>query len=182
MSFSRRVSLVLGIFSLLLLVWNIVTPSNEDHVVNVAEHFILTLVFGITFVLPIKVSNVIQVVMIFIAAWIAAFTGDLQPSGAIGTAAVVLAYTYSKFQPLSAWILGTVSTTQFLGALWATQQAGYTPLVGIGHAVLWAVLPLVGVWLLWQALYEFAEKMLKQNRELLEINKTLVAGGKDGPP
>lgn len=172
----QRVGIVFCIFSLLALAGNVFTPYNNDHLLNVIELGTLVVLFGFSIVIQEKISSILQLCLIFIAAIIAAYTGDLGPAGAIGTVGVVLTYVYGKFQRFDRRTIVIVAILQGCIASIGSMRSDHLCVEIIIQAILWAVFPLVGVWLMWIILFQFSEKILRQNRELIEINKLL--GGK----
>jgi len=176
----KRVGLVFGVFSLILLVWNIITPLNEDHTVNIIEHIFLMLMFSFSTVVKNPFNKYLQVSSLFVGSWIAGVLGELQASATVGTVAVILTYGYSAFQPLSKIVVIGAFVVQLLGVSFAALRAEYPLAVAFGHGLVWSLLPLLGVWLYWKLMQQFSKDLIAQNRELLEINKSLVAGGKDG--
>jgi hypothetical protein len=174
MTVHKRVGLVFAVFCLVLLAWNIATPSNEDHVLNIIEHSILSLLFIISVIIDNKVSRYIQIAALFVGSGITAISGDLQPASAVSTVAVIMAYVYWKFQTFNVYFLISVSVAQFIFSLTASIISGYTPLISTGHSVIWSAVPFVCVWLGWTIMRQFSEDVIKQNRDLLEINKELM--------
>lgn len=181
MKLYQRVGTVFTMFSLAALVGNLLTPENKDHLLNVLEQLVLTIVFIGTIVIRKEVAKPLQVGALFAAAAVAAFTRDIGPATILGTTAVLLTYVYGRFQRISKPRMTVVALVQASLALLAALRSGEPFPRALVMASLWAVFPLVGVWLLWSVFQSFAEEIIAQNRELLEINKTLVAGGKDAP-
>lgn len=181
MDFYRRAGVVFAGFCLLMLVWNLATPANEDHWLNVVEHSTLATGFVVSVFVRFPLARWVQVGMLFLGAWMTAFAGDIPPAATVGTLATILAYAYGKFQPFPQFLMLGIAIMQLGVTFTSSVIHGQPTLVAAGRAIVWALLPLVGVWLFWNIMQQFAEKVLKQNRELLEINKTLVAGGKDAP-
>src|SRR4030042_387667 len=176
----KRVGLVFGAFSLILLVWNIITPLNEDHIVNIVEHSFLVLMFSFSILIKNPFNKYLQVSSLFVGSWIAGALGELQASAAVGTVAVILTYGYNAFQPLSKVVIIGAFVVQLLGVSFAALRAEYPLAVAFGHGLVWTLLPLVGVWLYWELMQLFSKVLIAQNRELLEINKSLMSGGCDG--
>lgn len=174
MTVHKRVGLVFAVFCLVLLAWNIATPSNEDHILNIIEHSILSLLFIISAIIDNKISRYIQIVALFVGSGITAMAGDLQPASSVSTVAVVLAYVYWKFQTFNIYFLMSVSISQFVFSLTASIISGYTPLISIGHSIIWSSVPFLCVWLGWTIMCQFSDDVIKQNRDLLEINKELM--------
>lgn len=181
MKFYHRVGLVMALFSLCSLVGNLLTPGNEHHYVNIFEQGVLVGAFGMSAVLPVSIGSWAQIGALFGAALVAALTGSLGAAGALGAGAVILTYVYGAFQTLPLRVVVGVGVVQGLTAFLAAMVEHRTLLGSFVAALLWTIFPLVGVWLLWSVLQEFAEKVVAQNRELLEINKNLMRGGKDAP-
>jgi hypothetical protein len=67
-----------------------------------------------------------------------------------------------------------MSIAQFVFSFTASIIIGYTALIAIGHSVIWSSVPFVCVWLGWTIMRQFSEDVIKQNRDLLEINKELM--------
>lgn len=177
MELHRRTGAVFGAFCLLMLAWNIATPANEDHWINVIEHSVLSVIFLVSTMTSFRVSGFLQVLAFFLASWIATYTGDMQPSAVLGTTAVLLTFIYSRFHTLGPWLTSVVTTAQFFGVFSAASIAGYSPLISLGHACVWTMFSLVGVWLLWVAMQQFSSRVLKNSIEVHEINKTLMKKG-----
>lgn len=178
MFFVKRLGALLTGFSGVLLVWNLLTPENEDHRLNVILHGTLGVLFLVSVFTPFTVGAGLQVGAVFIGAFAVALAGDMQPAGALGALGVLLIYTYSKFQRLPLWVLIVVPLVQFANGFLAAYQCWYTPLLAFGHALCWATVPFVAVWVVWEMLNQYSEELVKQNRELLEINKELLGEGK----
>lgn len=172
----QRVGIVFCTFSLLALIGNMFTPYNDDHLLNVIELGTLVALFGISIVIREKTSSILQLCLIFIAAMIAAYTGDLGPAGAIGTVGVVLTYVYGKFQRFDKRTIVIVAMLQGCIAFIGSMRSDHLCVEIIIQAILWALFPLVGVWIIWYIMLDFSEDLLKQNRDLLEINKELLGG------
>ena len=181
MKLYQRVGVVFAGFSLASLVGNLLTPENEDHLLNVVEQLGLTMMFIMTIVGHREVAQHLQVGSLFVASAVAAVTGDVGVATVLGTVAVLLTYVYGKFQKIPKVKITIVAVVQGVLALVAALYSEQPFPRALVVASLWAVFPLIGIWLLWSVFQSFAEEVIAQNRELLEINKTLVAGGKDAP-
>ncbi len=162
-------------FCSLLLFWNILTPENEDHWINVAEHSIIALSCLVSTGLRPGPGGFVQVVALLIGSGLTAYAGDLQPAGAVGGMAVLLTFLYSRFQTISNPVLVAITLFQFGSAFAAGLGAGYRPTIAMGHAFVWAVLPLVFVWIVWETMKKFSDRVLRASKEVHEINKTLMS-------
>lgn len=183
MTFHRQVGFIFSAFCFVMLLWAFATPGNEDHWINVAMHSILANLFFLSTMASAPVGGVVQVLALLLGSGLTAYAGDLQPAAAVGTVAILLTFLYSRFQTVNQWVLLAIAGFQFSAAFFAAAMAGgaektYTPILALGHAFVWTLLPLMGVWIIWEAMKLFAARVLKISLEVHEINKTLMKKGK----
>jgi len=175
MDLHRQVGAFFGIFTMIMLVWNLLTPDNHDHWLNVTEHSILSMLFLFSTSVKPSFGTILQIGALFLGAFMTATTGDIQPAGVVGMTAAILTYIYSRFQSFGLVTVSLVAGLQFSVAITGAVAAGYDPLVSFGHAIVWTAISLVGVWISWVALQQFSARILKTTKEVHEINKTLMS-------
>jgi len=175
MELHRQVGVFFAIFTLIMLLWNLATPLNPDHWLNIVEHSILSVLFLFSTSLKSSPGTILQISSLFLGAFLTASTGDMQPAGMVGTVGVVLTYIYSRFQAFGTVTVSIVAGLQFAVVIVGALLADYPPLIAIGHAVMWTAASLVCVWVAWVALQQFSARILKTTKEVHEINKTLMS-------
>ncbi len=162
-------------FSSLLLFWNILTPENPDHWVNIIEDSIIALSCLVSTALRPGHGGFVQVISLLIGSGMTAYAGYLHPAGFVGGLAVLLTFLYSRFQTIGNPVLVAITLFQFGSAFSAGLAVGYRPTIAMGHAFVWAVLPLVFVWIVWETMKKFSDRVLRASKEVHEINKTLMS-------
>lgn len=177
MPLHRILAPILLVFSLLLLAWNIATPGNEDHVVNVAEDLILVAAFAASMFLTPAAGGMVQVAAMFIASSLTAYAGDFQPAAFVGALALMLTFAYRQFRTIPDYLLSMIVGVQFAGVFFAAMVVGYSVELSIGHALLWTVAPMVTVWVIWQIMKAWAPMVVKNSSEVHELNKKLMSKG-----
>lgn len=187
----KRVAVMFAIFSGLSLVFNVFTPDNPDHLLNVIEHSCLVIVFVASFFAHKQFAGVLQILALSAAAFIPMQINDSPFFGAvISVFVLVLIYAYGGYRSSPWWKLPTTFLTLlFLCAIasskftppsfemWA-RAFGWTSFISLFCFVLWLIVDDIER----RFHADFAQDLIRQNRELLEINKQLVGGCKDDNP
>lgn len=182
----QRIGILSASFAAFSLMWNVFTPSNPDHVLNVIEHSALWVVFTASIFMPIKAAQALQILSLIVIAYIPMGISDSPFWGAVvATLTLVLAYAYGGFKTQAAWKLPAITVGMF--TLCAIASSNFTPpsIEMYGRAAVWTLAIAFFVGILWlivieirrQFFEEFAAKLILQNRELLDINKKLIEGG-----
>lgn len=190
MKLDRQVSLALSAFSFVLIVWNLATPFNPDHNLNLYENALWSVLFMLSFwAKSDRVCHWLQLIPIALSAFIAASTdGGLFFSGIITVFWFVLLYTYGGFKTNAIWKLPLSVGAIF--SLCAIASAKFTlpGLEALGRAAMWTLLVIGHLFFLWRVVRElerqfhegFAASLIKNNRQLLEELKQQSKGCKDG--
>ncbi len=175
MDLHRLIGSLIGAFSVFLLAWNLSTPVNPDHWVNVTEDLVILFAALLSVVQKPAFGAILQVGALFVGAWLTASTGDLPPAGVVGTVAIFLTYVYGGFQGLDEVKVIIVGALQLGGTFFGAMRFGHDPLLSLGHAVVWTAGSIVVVSIGWLAMRKYAEKVLRVSREVHGINKTLMS-------
>jgi hypothetical protein len=186
MKLYQRFGITFSLFSLVTLVWNLFTPDNPDHLGNLLLAGGLCLPLAISYFLPHLVAKTLQVVAFACVAFFPTyFTGEPFFGAVSAVIGLALTYAYGGYRTHRAWKLPVTMSIVFIIFALATPIINlestlrafvWTVYVGLACAVLWMILEDV------DARFHrlFASELIKQNRELLDINKKLAGGCNDG--
>lgn len=184
MMLQKRIALTFSLFSAFAFLANVATPSNPDHLLNLVETGSMTASFALSYFLPVAASGGLQVLSLAVGAFIPMGITDSPFFGAIlAVFALVLVYAYGGYRTRPFWklpasfvsllILCAISTSRFTPPTQETliRAIGWTLCICVFLFVLWQVMEAV-------KLRSNAE-LIKQNRDLLDINLQLEAGCED---
>ena len=190
MILSRRVTIIIATLAAAMLLWNLVTPGNPDHILNVVEAcVILAGMLACLWAIPPRFVQAVHSITLALAAVIAASTdGGLFFSGAMTVLLFVLIHAYGAFREHALWKLPAAVASIFL--LCSVSSAHFTvpgP-ESLGLAAMWTLFVVGFLFVLWLALQEFRRQFLDefaldlvaQNRKLLDENKSLLERCQDG--
>lgn len=178
MDLHRQIGLGFATFCFYCLGWAFLTPENPDHLTNLLIHGVLGPLFLLSTTQKVVIGGGMQVFGLFFGAALTALAGDFQPASGVGSLSIFLIYAYGGFKSIRIGIVLPIAAVQFVGTGWAATVTGYPLVEAVGQAVTWTAFSLVGVWVIWLAFQRYAEKIVKQNRDMLELIKR---GDKDGP-
>lgn len=191
MDLRQRMALTFALFSATALVFNTLTPANPYYSINIIEESCLTMVFMFTWFLPLRVAQAVQVVaLLFIAFFPLGFLDSPFFGAVICVFSMVLIYAYGGYK--------TFAIPKLFGTFFGLLSMCLFSLVSIEgfsfsicvRAFMWTLFISVFLFVLWLIIddinkrfySEKEEKLIRLNRELLEINKKLIHGGcEDGP-
>lgn len=185
----KRIGLIFSLASAVSLAFNIFTPDNPDHILNVVEQSCLVLVFALSCYAGFPFGGVMQIIALSVAAFLPMQINDSPFFGAvISVFALVLIYAYGGYRTAVWWKLPITFSTLFI--LCAIASSKFTPpsIEMYARAFMWALFIVVFCLVLWLIVADiehrfhadFAARIIKQNRDLLELNKELSGGCKDG--
>lgn len=177
------IGVVFGLFCSFMIIIHIYTPENPDHILNLAMHPTLAILFFISATVSFEAAGVIQVFAMSLGAFLVATTGSFHPAGSVGIVALLLFYGYGGFVTIGGYSAIIAVVLQF-GNVWlATWIAKGNALIAIAHAIGWTAASVLVIFLIWGFYQLWALKLIKQNigivkqnRELLEMNKLLKKG------
>lgn len=166
--------------------WNVSTPSNPDHILNLVEMGVVTVVSAWTYFLPRKAAEALQVLMLAVVAFLP--FGGIQAEPFIGAfiivAASALTWAYDGFRTRPWWKLVVIDAALLYFCAAATARFSAPGLEAFGRATMWVVAINAGGYLIWRVSRERIRletvDYIVQNRKLLDLNKELektLAGG-----
>lgn len=191
MKLHQEISLLFGGFSLVTLLWNVATPENPDHLLNVIEQSCLCLAFALSYFWHSHGAEALQVFALVVAAFIPMGISDSPFFGAvIATFALVLIYAYGGYRTMAFWKLPV--TFVGLVGLCAIATSHFDPpsFDTYGRSIMWALFISLFCVVLWRVVKHIERRfylireteLLKLNKELIELNRDLIAGGYHDAP
>lgn len=175
----RQIGLVFAWFCALMFFWNLATPSNPDHVLNLFMHCGLTLAFlGSTFA-PEKAGFIAQVAALGVGAIVTGTTGSYYAAGAVGAVAILMYYSTTGLVSMSPWQPLSAAGLQWANIAFSAWMAGKDVPHAIGHGTAGMGATMAALWALWLLSLVWKKAVIVQNRNLLEILKEREC--KDGP-
>lgn len=182
MNLHRQIGLGFATFCFYCLGWAFLTPDNPDHLTNLIIHGILGPIFLLSTTQTVVIGGTMQVLGLFFGAALTALAGDFQPASGVGSLSIFLIYAYSGFKSIRIGVVLPIAVIQFVGTGWAATVTGYSVVEAVGQAVTWTSFSLVGVWVIWLTFQKYAADIIKQNREVLDLQKEILKKGhRDGP-
>ena len=182
----KRIGLIFALFSAFSLVFNIFTPDNPEHLMNVIEQSCLVLVFTLSYFAPNPFAGVLQILALAATAFIPMHINDSPFFGAvISVFALVLIYAYGGYQSQAWWKLPTTFITLFVLCAIASSNFGPPSVLMYARAFGWTLFISVFCFVLWFIVddiklkyYLSMKTRIDQNlNELRDIKKTLGSEG-----
>ncbi len=174
MELHRVVGLVFVVSSFLVLVWNALTPSNPDHVLNMIEVSGACAFFTLAYFAPDRFAQATQILVLAVAAFIPMSIPTSEFWGLfIAFMALNLLFAYGGFETRPWWkYFATNAVLYALCAIALSKFGEMTPEMYF-RAGFWTGMLNMGLWIEWGAVQYYLRQYVKQNRTLLEINKDL---------
>lgn len=188
MRLARRVTNIGICLSSLVLVWNLITPGNPDHVLNLIVATILTAWMVVCLFVPERVSQVSHSLTLGGSAFVyVGVDGGFFSSGTLTIILFVLIHAYGAFRTHALWKLPLSVLAIYVLSSISSAHFTVPGVEAYGRAAMWTLMVIGFLFVLWSALQEFrrqfhedfAADLIKQNRQLLELNKQLSGGCKD---
>lgn len=190
MILSRRVTIIGIILSASVFVWNMTTPNNPDHILNLIVASILTWWMEACLFLPEKFAQVSHSLALGGSAFVYVSTGDgFFFSGTLTIILFVLIHAYGAFRTHALWKLPLSILAVYV--LSSISSAHFT-LPGIeayGRAAMWTLMVIGFLTILWLALQEFRRqfyhdftlRLAANAQELSDIkNQLRIKGASNG--
>lgn len=175
-------------FSGIVFAFNVFTPANPDHLLNVAETLALTFLYTGTLFMPVRWTKSIHVILFGAAAGIAVFTDTgFFPSAVMTVATFILIYAYGGFRTMAAWKLPLAAILCYCVCLVGVLHYDPPSIASYSRAAIWTLFISMFVMFLWlvlreirrQFFAEFAHELVEQNHDLLEEIRNLKKGCND---
>lgn len=176
MRLEQRMAWIFTAFSCFVLFYNLSTPDNPDHVMNLIEQTISLGAFGSTIFLSAKIAQVIHILVLVGITFVTVFTDTgFFPSAFIMVLIFVLTYAYGGFRTFAAWKLPMGAILAFVLCLAGSSHFQAPAPEVWSRAAMWTIFVAVFLWLLWHVLQEirrqffadFANELIQQNHDLL---------------
>ncbi len=188
MRLARRVTIIGICLASCVLVWNLITPGNPDHVLNLIVATILTAWMVACLFLSERVAQVSHSLTLGGSAFVyVGVDGGFFSSGTLTIILFVLIHAYGAFRTHALWKLPL--SVLAIYALSSISSAHFTVpgVESYGRAAMWTLMVIGFLFVLYLALQEFrrqfheeyAADLITQNRQLLELNKRLAGGCDD---
>jgi hypothetical protein len=182
MEFHKNIGLVLLGVDLFAFMFNVFTPSNPDHILNMTEQAIIAAVLILAHFAPTKLGQALQIVIVGSVAFIPVSVSDSWQWGVIvGLIALILIFAYDGYRTRRIWKFFATNAALFgLCIAGASLYEPVTTLVvarSLGQVILIDAI----CWLIWSVVEHrektgaFAKGLIEQNRNILEELKRVVA-------
>jgi hypothetical protein len=177
-------------FSAVVFAFNVFTPGNPDHLLNLAETLVLTFLYTSTLFMPVKWAKFTHVVLFGSAAGIAVFTDTgFFPSAVMTVSTFILIYAYGGFRTMAAWKLPLSVVLCYGVCLVGVFHYDPPSVSSYSRAAIWTMFISMFVMFLWlvlreirrQFFSEFAHELIQQNHDLLEELRNLQKRCDDAP-
>lgn len=182
MEFHKTIGLVLLGVDLFAFMFNVFTPSNPNHALNMTEQAIIAVVLILAHYAPTRLGQALQTVIVGGVAFVPVTVPDSSQWGVIiGLIALILIFAYDGYRTRRIWKF--FATNAALFGLCVAGASLYEPLTvltvsrSLGQVILIDAL----CWLIWAVVEHrektgaFAKDLIEQNRKVLEELKK-VAG------
>lgn len=189
----QRISAIFGVFAGFELVWNVLTPSNPQHVLNVAENACLLVLFCVTYFSPRKISEILHVVALSVVAFIPMGMDDSPFFGAVvAIFALILIYAYGGYQTRPWWKMATTNAALWWLCSVAMSHFSAPSIENYFRAATWVLFINVFCFVLWivvdhrertraleRSILDENRRLISENKRLIKEMKKLVAGCHD---
>jgi hypothetical protein len=175
----KKIGLVFAGFCALLIVWHLMTPENPDHVLNLAMHSALTILFVASALVQERPGFVVQIVALSLGAVVTGSVGSYHAAGFVGGVAILMYYATGGFITLGVVQTVAVSGLQLANIAFSASMAGKDFPQALGHSAVGSAATMAALWAFWRLCLVWSKSVIVQNRELLEILKEREC--KDGP-
>lgn len=188
MKLSQILGRICAVFSAIVFAFNVFTPSNPDHWLNLAETLTLTFLFTMLLFAPEIVAKTAHVLLFGAIAGIAVFTDTgFFPSAVMTVSTFVLLYAYGGFRTMAAWKLPLAAVICYFVCLVGVLHYGPPSVETYSRAAVWTLFIAIFVTFLWlvvreirrQFYQDFAHELVQQNHDLLEEVRDLKKGCQD---
>lgn len=173
MNIHRPIGLIFTVFCSVLFAWHLVTPQNPHHDIAVFTMALWSALFLLSAISSIKIARYIQPITLLLGALITVYAGNFPVAAIISIIATLIYWTYGGFHQLDFVKASLTFLTVFLMFFFGVVLSGHGYAPAYGTALMYTVLASVGFSILWMVIMFFAADIVQQNRDLLELNKTL---------
>lgn len=180
---------ICAVFSVLVFTFNVFTPDNPDHWLNLAETLAMSFLFIMALSFPEMVAKTLHVLLFGAAAAIAVFTDTGFFSSAVMTVSTfILIYAYGGFRTMAAWKLPVAAVVCYGVCVAGVLHYNPPSVESYSRAAVWTLFIAMFVTFLWLVVREirrkffdeFASELVQQNHDLLLELRELHKGCKDG--
>lgn len=172
------------------MVANVLLVSNPDRIGNIIEMTILTILFTLSCFLPKSLASILQTGSMAVVSFIAMSIPDPLSNvfaALVAILCLILVHAYGGFKTHPFWKLPSTFFGVFIFCLIASGHVPAPESEQWVRAFMWALGIMVFLFLVWLAFEEhelevhsnFEAAVIKQNRALIEENKSLLARCKD---
>lgn len=168
------VGLVFGLFCTGLIFWHIATPLNPDHVLNLAMHPTLAVLFFVSIFLRSRLGVWLQIFTLAIGAVLTGSVGSFHAAAAVGIVAMILLYAQGNFGTIATTRVTVAFLAQLVNVSISAWIYGLSPIVAVGHGVAWLIGSILLVLIFWVGFNHMYREIVKQNHDLNEVNKKLL--------
>lgn len=177
----QKLAVIFGAFAGIELVWNVFTPNNPHHDLNVTEHACLLVLFTLTYFTPKRPAEALQVLALIVVAFIPMGMEDSAFFGAVvAVIALILIYAYGGYQSRPWWKYLTTNVALFWICSVSMSHFATPSWEVYGRTATWVLFVNVFCIILWiivqhrERMGAFARELIEQNRKLLVEIKLLV--------
>lgn len=168
------VGMVFGLFCTGLIFWHLATPLNPDHALNMAMHPTLAVLFFVSVFLKSRPSVWLQIFALALGAVLCGSVGSFHAAAAVGIVAMILLYAQGNFGTMAVARVVVASSAQFVNVSVSAWIYGQSPVVAMGHGLVWLVASILVVMIFWVGFNHMYREIVKQNHDLNEVNKKLL--------
>ena len=179
---------ICALFSVVVFTFNVFTPGNPDHWLNLAETLAMSFLFIMALFFPELLAKTLHVLLFGAAAGIAVFTDTGFFSSAVMTVSTfVLIYAYGGFHTMAAWKLPVAVVVCYGVCVMGVLHYDPPSVESYSRAAVWTLFIAMFIAFLWlvvreirrQFFQDFAHELVQQNHDLLKEVRDLKKGCKD---
>ncbi len=180
---------ICALFSVVVFTFNVFTPDNPDHWLNLAETLVLAVLFTCALMFPEPIAKTLHVLLFGTIAGIAVFTDTGFFASAVMTVSTfVLIYAYGGFVTMTVWKLPLSSVICYGVCLVGVMHYDPPSIQAYSRAAVWTLFIAMFITFLWLVVWEirrkfyegFASELIQQNHDLLKEVRDLAKRCNDG--
>lgn len=158
-------------FLLLLFFWNVFTPANPQHDINIIVMGSLSLVFAICYFLPQEGSQAIQIIVLGSLAILPMTFNEPFFGMVIGVFTMILLYAYNGYRSRPIWkMFVSFGATYWLSVI-TISYFGPPTIESMARALVWNILTWLFLLFIWRVHSKILEHVI--NSRLSELNEKL---------
>jgi len=188
MTLHQVIGRICAVFSVVVFTYNVFTPHNPDHWLNLAETLVLSILFITALYFSPKVAKTLHVLLFMAMSTIAVFTDTgFAFSAFMAVSTFILIYAYGGFKTMAAWKLPIAAVVCYSVCTVGVLHYSELTVAAFSQAAIWALFIALFITFLWLVEREirrrfyadFASELIQQNHDLLQEIRQLHKGCKD---